>query len=793
MDEFETFILSADATFIPISKAPGRFTRRFNTEGVDYLVSRNDARSCTIALDAFGGHLVRAFVDGATLPDALRKVSATVNMPASELAEAAYPLMVRLVDENYLVRKDNDDPTQSTKPPLQTNTFFRAYRILSTLQRVDDTAVYAVELPDGTPGVLKILRKNNPPFLRRFLREQLLLEKLGGTLAPRLIEASLEGDDTFLVMERIEGIQVAEWAKRARNLPHREKYLALREMAISLLDAYIQLHQQNILHSDVHPGNIMVTKNSQIRLIDFGLAWHEPTNELLGEPERFNSPLFAAPDLASAQRDKRNSPPPSLGSEIYSLGATLYLMMTGRHYLSFSLDTEEQQQDIALKPMRSFAEVEVESWVDMETLLGEMLCKDESQRISSLDACVKRLKEMTLPEEVHERYNRDKNHDLIPFIRSYHDEVLLRPFIPPSASIFFGAAGLAYSALRAAIFLKEPQLLPDAEYMSLCARIWMNEGPEGALAPHLNMTDESFGANGLLHQSEGIAMIEALLAHTMGNAGALYHAYQRYITAIHKTRLPAEFSTGRAGLLNGVHQLSYLVAPNDELIQIGGEIASDILSELESFPKIEVSPIQFAGFAHGWAGILYPLLAWGQSYNESIINRVLPFLEQMEQFRIKSPLGAFWPCRFDQAYELGDHGSWCNGSAGFVLLWTKAFEVTHNVKWLQLAEEAGRHAALHPHKGASLCCGLPGRTFALAHLYRATGSQEWIDYASRCVERAEVKEETHIHSLFQGIPGWEIARVELLNPDKMVFPTLASDQYGPALSILANDSISRQR
>ena len=70
---------------------------------------------------------------------------------------------------------------------------------------------------------------------------------------------------------------------------------------------------------------------------------------------------------------------------------------------------------------------------------------------------------------------------------------------------------------------------------------------------------------------------------------------------------------------------------------------------------------------------------------------------------------------------------WCNGSAGFVFLWTLAHKMLGKAEYGVLAEQAGLDAWESDGQIGNLCCGYGGQAYALLNLYKHTGDQRWLD------------------------------------------------------------------
>jgi serine/threonine protein kinase len=160
---------------------------------------------------------------------------------------------------------------------------------------------------------------------KAFRREAKLLNHLRHTALPKVSDHFSEGDEQFLVMEFIEGFDFAELLTR-RKVPF--PLSDVLRWADELLDALDYLHTQEppVIHRDIKPPNIKLTPRGKVMLLDFGLAKGTPTPEQTASGTAksvFGFSLNFAPleQMQGSGTDPR--------SDIYSLAATLYSLLTG--------------------------------------------------------------------------------------------------------------------------------------------------------------------------------------------------------------------------------------------------------------------------------------------------------------------------------------------------------------------------------------------------------------------------------------------------------------------------------
>ncbi|MDX6484419.1 MAG: eukaryotic-like serine/threonine-protein kinase [Gaiellaceae bacterium] len=186
-------------------------------------------------------------------------------------------------------------------------------------------AVYvATDRRFGSTVALKETFFDDPALRRAFEREARLLNRLRHSALPRVSDHFEESEGQFLVMEYISGEDLSQMLK-ARNgsgFPARQ----VLGWADQLLDALDYLHTQepSVIHRDIKPQNLKLTARDQVVLLDFGLAKGTPLQTRVTQTgSLFGYSFNYAPieQMQGAGTDPR--------SDLYSLGATLYHLLTG--------------------------------------------------------------------------------------------------------------------------------------------------------------------------------------------------------------------------------------------------------------------------------------------------------------------------------------------------------------------------------------------------------------------------------------------------------------------------------
>jgi len=181
----------------------------------------------------------------------------------------------------------------------------------------------------GRQVALKVINSRllrNQVAVERFRQEVQAAARLNHRNIVTAYDAEQAGDLHFLVMEFVEGTDLATTVARRGPLPVLQACNAILQAANGLQHA----HEQGMVHRDIKPQNLMRTRKGVIKILDFGLARLASPSEseaapagLTREGVTLGTPDYIAPEQA---RDARRA---DIRSDIYSLGCTLYALLTG--------------------------------------------------------------------------------------------------------------------------------------------------------------------------------------------------------------------------------------------------------------------------------------------------------------------------------------------------------------------------------------------------------------------------------------------------------------------------------
>jgi CheY-like chemotaxis protein len=187
----------------------------------------------------------------------------------------------------------------------------------------------------------------------------------------------------YLVMEFLYGVDLESFLVKRRSDTAPFDVREALEILIPVADALAAVHRSGIAHRDVKPGNIMLTPNGRIVLMDFGLFRPENTGEavLSGTPE------YMSPESLRADTDSRDA----FYADIYALGITAYEILTGDVPFVGETPLDVLRQQVKLEPPR-LRDVRPDVSPRFAALVHEMLAKDPLDRPSSMEAVLFRLR-----------------------------------------------------------------------------------------------------------------------------------------------------------------------------------------------------------------------------------------------------------------------------------------------------------------------------------------------------------------------------------------------------------------
>jgi serine/threonine-protein kinase len=330
---------------------------------------------------------------------------------------------------------------------------------------------------------------------------------------------------------------------------------------------------------------------------------------------------------------------------------------------------------------------------------------------------------------------------------------------PPFASLPFGAAGVAYTLLRAGRALEDRGLLERGEVWAAAAARHASS-PRGFALPGGEPQD---GDASLSYGPCGIRYVRVLLAHARGDAACTRLRVGAFARSSAATGARStEFLFGTAGHLAAALVL-YETTGDPRLRAVADRHARSLLGPPGARSAPAWTRADRTAFAHGQAGVSYALLRWS-----ALTGARLPawFFAALERLAAASTASRDRSSTGQRSAVLAR--AWCNGAAGMTLLWVAAFEHTGDARYRRAARTDARMSRTRPTEaGGDLCCGLAGRAYAMLAMDRAWPREGFRDHARALAAGACAQMRGRWpNGLLKGYPGLVCLAVDLLHERK---------------------------
>jgi serine/threonine protein kinase len=277
------------------------------------------------------------------------------------------------------------------------------YKILGKLGAGAMAVVYkAKQLSLNRTVAIKVLPKRfseNPEYVERFYKEGQAAGKLNHNNIVQAIDVGEAGGYHYFVMEYVEGRTVAD-DLAAGNIFEEKEAL---EIIIQVAHALAHAHANGLIHRDVKPKNIMISKDGVVKLADMGLA-REITDIKLAETEAgkaYGTPYYIAPEQIRGKIDIDGR------ADIYGLGATFFHMVTGQ--VPFMADdSAEVMRKHLREPLTPPDHINTSLTAGVSEVIEIMMAKRRKNRYNNVEELLldlEALRNGQLPLQAHKRFD----------------------------------------------------------------------------------------------------------------------------------------------------------------------------------------------------------------------------------------------------------------------------------------------------------------------------------------------------------------------------------------------------
>ena len=440
-----------------------------------------------------------------------------------------------------------------------------------------------------------------------FRRETAVLGHLDGADAPRLLGSGSVAGGAWMLLEWCAGVPAGVAAAALRRSA--DGAPGLLALGRRIAQAYARLHASGVVHGDVHPGNLIVSPDGDVRIVDFGLA----RGPGLAVPPRGGAPRYVAPDQARAMLTGTAPGPATESSDQYCLAVVLYEVFTGHSYLDFALDKDEMLRQVAEDPPLPFTRAGAALLAGGRGAAARgagqgsrrpagfgrgtrpAAGRRESFRPRAPGPARTMSGTVAGPWPASGRCSNAVLADARPGGRWFTGGLPTAPLV----SVAYGTAGLAVALHHVATFRDDPELAALADEWALRAAAEATGDAVFEQASY-ELTEAVTGRVTPFHRRSGIHAVQALVSHSLGNGGVRQAALDGYVA---ESRQPCEnldLVLGRSGTLLGaaiLHEAIGGAGPTDQarptdqaalagLAELGNDTLRDIWAELDTLPPI---------------------------------------------------------------------------------------------------------------------------------------------------------------------------------------------------------------
>ena len=184
------------------------------------------------------------------------------------------------------------------------------------------TVYYGVHAETGRPAAIKVLpaaMAREPGFIARFTREIDAMKSVRGSNIVELYDSGEDSGTWYYAMEFVDGETLTERLARDKRIPWRE----VIDFGVQICKALKAAHNAGVIHRDLKPSNLLLGKDGIVKLTDFGVAQVFAGGKLTATGGVIGTVEYMSPEQAQGSRATKQS-------DIYALGAVMYVMLTGR-------------------------------------------------------------------------------------------------------------------------------------------------------------------------------------------------------------------------------------------------------------------------------------------------------------------------------------------------------------------------------------------------------------------------------------------------------------------------------
>jgi serine/threonine-protein kinase len=325
-------------------------------------------------------------------------------------ADRPAPLEHILLEKQFITPAQAERLKSSIRDSRDASNQIPGYKVLGKLGSGAMAVVYkAKQLSLDRTVAVKVLPKKfvqRSDYVERFYKEGRLAAKLNHNNIVQAIDVGEVGGLYYFVMEYVEGKTLYDDLSKGKVFSEKEAL----DIIIQVANALAHAHSQGLIHRDVKPKNIMISKDNVVKLADMGLA-RETSDAQAAKHEQgkaFGTPYYIAPEQIRGEVDIDGR------ADLYSLGGTLYHMVTGRVPFEATAPAEVMKKHLkeALVPPDH---INTSLSAGISEVIEVMMAKDKKDRYTTMEEALvdlQAVRDGRSPLIARQRFNLESLSDL---------------------------------------------------------------------------------------------------------------------------------------------------------------------------------------------------------------------------------------------------------------------------------------------------------------------------------------------------------------------------------------------
>jgi serine/threonine-protein kinase len=295
-------------------------------------------------------------------------------------AERPAPLEQILLEKQFITPTQADRLKVCIRDSRDSSSQIPGYKVLGKLGSGAMAVVYkAKQLSLDRTVAVKVLPKKfvqKSDYVERFYKEGRLAAKMNHNNIVQAIDVGEVGGLYYFVMEYVEGKTLYDDLAKGKVFSEKEAL----DIIIQVASALAHAHSQGLIHRDVKPKNIMISKDNVVKLADMGLA-RETSDARAAKTEQgkaFGTPYYIAPEQIRGEVDIDGR------ADLYSLGGTLYHMVTGRVPFEATAPAEVMKKHLK-EPLIPPDHINTALSAGISEVIEVMMAKDKKDRYATME------------------------------------------------------------------------------------------------------------------------------------------------------------------------------------------------------------------------------------------------------------------------------------------------------------------------------------------------------------------------------------------------------------------------